>query len=70
MAPAAGEFEVGARDIPILIGRNRSTEAVPDKIEQITLVKIIRLRERVEVTQHDRVISEAQGIHGLNLCRS
>ena len=67
MAPAARDFEIGTRDIPILIGRYRSAEAVSDKVEQITLVKIIRHGERVEVTKHNRIIPEAQGIHGLNL---
>jgi len=70
MAPARREFIIGPRDVPIVVGWNWPTEAVSQKIQLVTLAKIIRLRERIEVCQHRRVDAKIQGIHRLDLIRS
>src|SRR5258708_10239536 len=70
MAPARREFIIGPRDVPIVVGWNGPTEAVSQKIQLVTLAKIIRLRERIEVCQHRRVDAKIQGIHCLDLIRS
>src|SRR5260370_16788030 len=74
LAAAARDFIIGPRDIPVVVRRNRSPEAVSDKIEQITLAKVIGLRKGVEVLQHDRVYPHRPGvprrwiqIHGFHL---
>src|ERR1700694_3132540 len=70
MAPAARQFVIGPRDVPIVVSWNGPTEAVSQKLQLVTLAKVIRRRESIEVHQHRRVDAEIQGIHRLDLIRS
>src|SRR5947199_8198 len=70
VVPARRKFIIGPCDIPVVVGWDRTAEAEPYKVEQVTLTEVIRFRKRVEVLQHDRVDSKTEGIHRLNLGRS
>ena len=68
VAPSARDLEIGSCDIPIIVGRNRPPETIANKIELVTLGKVIRLGKRVEVIQHHGIIPNMQRIHLLDLC--
>ncbi len=70
VVPAPGEFVVGSRDVPIVVGGNSSSKAISDKIEQVPLAEVIGLRKGVEILEHDRVVANSQRVHSLDLCRS
>ena len=70
MAATSRNLKVSPSDVPIIVSRSRSPETIANKIQLITLSRVIRLRKGVKVCQHHRVVSKSQGIHTLDLRRS
>ena len=57
------QFVIESCDIPVVRGRNRTAEAIPDKIMLVAESQVCRFRKTIEVAQHHLIRTDVQRVH-------